>query len=761
VRELLAHPWIARADRTADGLLLSTDPAALAVAPEPGGLVAEHLEHWSEVYDWTYRSGDGELAGWRATDTGAPLAADHMAEWVDRTAELVLASRPARVLELGCGTGMLLRRLRPHLRSYVGTDIAADAVVRLGEDGDGGVRVVRAAAHETGSAAVVAALGGVAPDCVLLNSVTQCFPSVAYLAAVLHEVIALVVPGGTVVVGDMRHAGLLEDYARWSGRRAETDEELLLDPPTLAAVAASAPRRVTLAAHAKTLTADTELTRYRFDAVLHVDGGPVPHPASHPWEGPAALRELVAGAGPVRVDGIPNRLLRDCPGAVSGAQLRAAVAGCDAAVLLDVNDPYRLSVVAPAAAAALPPAAVAGPARPHEPLAAFARTRVVETARRVLRRAGQPVPGPVTAQLPSGAGHSGAAVAADAAAADLAGRVTIGSGQVPVEHASLRRLPLAVAQLDAVALQALARLFADGPPEVADRHAWIVRRWSDVLARHPVRDRPGLDPDGPVLDRACAALGYPAAMATFFREALTRLPELLRDELPAQALLFPDGDLGTSLSKDRRNVSNGYLHGSCAHVLARAAATRAAPLRVLELGGGAGGGTEAALAGLGEAPVDYLFTDVSRFFTEAAADRFGSRVRCALLDVDADLVAQGATPGGADVVLAANVLHCARHVGRSLRHIRPLLAPGGLLLVVEATREHPIVLATMQFLLSPRDGGPPPGAEDVRAGGPVFLDAPGWRTALAGAGFRTLHTLPGPDSPLAAPAQHLFVATAL
>ncbi|MEU6730197.1 hypothetical protein ABZ917_41380 [Nonomuraea wenchangensis] len=107
--------------------MVTAEPAALTVRHEPGhppvlgDLVAEHLEHWGEVYDWTYRSGrdtdrpDLDLSGWRATDIGEPLPAEHMAEWADRTAELVLRHRPSRVLELGCGTGMLLHRLRPHL----------------------------------------------------------------------------------------------------------------------------------------------------------------------------------------------------------------------------------------------------------------------------------------------------------------------------------------------------------------------------------------------------------------------------------------------------------------------------------------------------------------------------------------------------------------------------------------------------------------------------------------------------------------------
>ncbi|GAT67394.1 type 12 methyltransferase [Planomonospora sphaerica] len=810
---LLAHPWIARVDR--DGTVVTASPQALTVRRGPAGppvlgeLVTEHLEHWGEVYDWTYRSGQGaqdpllDLSGWRATDTGDPLPAEHMAEWVDRTVELVLRTRPRNLLELGCGTGLLLHRLHPHLDGYVGTDIAEHVVERLSGLGLPNVRVVRAAAHETSGAVVREALGE-RPDCVLLNSVTQCFPSVEYLAAVLHDAIRLVTPGGTVIVGDIRHSGLLGAHCRRleqaadpgitepeltlrAERRAASDTELLLDPATLAAVAASSGRRITVSLLAKTLTSDSELTRYRFDAVLHVEPADVPESAVHEWDALGA--DPLAGltgllSGPVRVRGIPNRLLTgpEVRHAATGAELRAALVGHDAAVLIDPDDPALLQVAAPAAAGATPLDALAGVSRPHEPLGAFARTRLVEVARRTLRKAGLPVPAEMTALLPSGPGHDAVALARDSAAADRAGLLALGGA------GALDGIPAAVARFDEVALHALGRLMAgafDGRHTAeqvvtglgtAPRHAWIVRRWLHVLHAEgcaerdadgryrfpPVADRPELEPSGPLLAQACTALGYPAQMTAFFREALTLLPELLRDEIPAQALLFPDGDLLTSLSKDQNNVSNTYLNAAFGSVLRQAARTRAVPLRVVELGAGAGGSTAAALHGLAGEEADYLFTDVSRFFTMAAEDRFGDRLRYGLLDVDADLVRQGAPGGGADVVLAANVLHCARNVGQSLRWIRELLAPGGLLIATEAVREHYLVLATMQFLLSPRDGTPDLGSGDRRGGtGRVFLTGRELPAELAEAGFRVLLELPGAQSPLAAPAQHLFVATGI
>lgn len=828
VRVLLDHPWIARVERiSTGGILVTADPATLAVRPKLGALVAEHLEHWTEVYDFTYSSAAGDrepgldLAGWRATDSGLPLADGHMSEWADRTIEVVLRNRPSWVLELGCGTGMMLHRLHPHVSGYVGIDVSERAVERLSQQNLAGVRLIRVAAHEIAGPDIREALESLAgagggprrPDCILLNSVTQCFPSVEYLSEVVGAALDLVAPGGAVVLGDVRHAGLLDHYCRWAEssidatleepeltnraqRRAAADRELLLDAPTLAVVAAGTHRQVTISLLAKTLTADTELTRYRFDAVLHVDATAAPASTVHDWAelGPepmVALSQLAGGVEPLQVHEIPNELLDPRPGSTTGAALRAAVSGCVAVVLIDPADPTRLQVAAPAEAAAVPPEALAGTGRPHEPLEAFARTRLVEVSRDLLRRAGLPASVDLVAQLPSGAGRAAASQATETAAADRAGRVLLGTGGEPVPDSMLERLPSATRRFDEIALQALSTLMTTSgaldadrwrtPEQIVDvlsaapRHCWIVRRWLSVLhaegraQRDPdgryrlvvVEPRPELEPTGPTLRRACTALGYPPEMVAFFRDAIAHLPQLLRDEIPAQALLFPDGDMLTSLSKDERNVSNTYLNGALGRVLRTAAGTRAAPLRVVELGAGAGGTTAAALRGLGDAPVDYHFTDVSRFFTLAAKDRFGPGpgLRYGLLDINRDLVDQGAVPGGADVVIAANVLHCALHIGRSLRWIRELLAPGGLLIVTEASREHYLVLTTMQFLLSPRPGQPHPGSEDRRGGtGRVFLVERELPAELAEAGLRPVLELPSSDSPLAAPAQHLYVA---
>jgi SAM-dependent methyltransferase len=112
-----------------------------------------------------------------------------------------------------------------------------------------------------------------------------------------------------------------------------------------------------------------------------------------------------------------------------------------------------------------------------------------------------------------------------------------------------------------------------------------------------------------------------------------------------------------------------------------------------------------------------------------------------------------------DVVLAANVLHNARHAGRTLAAIRELLAPGGTLVLIESCIEHHLVSASMHFLMSPQADALLPGFADIRQGQDrVFLSRTEWIRQLAAAGFRDVRAEPAPGDPLAAAGQHVFTA---
>ncbi|MEV1147659.1 class I SAM-dependent methyltransferase [Micromonospora sp. NPDC049799] len=313
---------------------------------------------------------------------------------------------------------------------------------------------------------------------------------------------------------------------------------------------------------------------------------------------------------------------------------------------------------------------------------------------------------------------------------------------------------------------------------VAERHRWILRRWLAVLAAegwlcHDAEtgryqhlrpaDRADLDAATRALDAARAGLGYPPAMTRFFTATAAHLPQLLRDEVPLQALLFADEDLETAEAAYKDNVVNAYLNAVVAHLLRNAVERpgRSEPLRVLELGAGVGGTTADVLPVLAGRPVRYRFTDVSRFFLDSARARFARYDFCeyALFDINSDVLDQGVTAGTQDMVLAANVAHNAVDVAGLLAGLRELLSPGGTLVLVESCREHYQIATSMQFLMSARPGVPAAGSGDLRAGtGRIFLTRQQWLAQFTAVGLTPALALPEADDPLAALGQYVFAA---
>jgi amino acid adenylation domain-containing protein len=114
------------------------------------------------------------------------------------------------------------------------------------------------------------------------------------------------------------------------------------------------------------------------------------------------------------------------------------------------------------------------------------------------------------------------------------------------------------------------------------------------------------------------------------------------------------------------------------------------PLRVLEIGAGFGSTTSYVLPVLPPDCTSYDYTDVSQFFLQNAQRTFDAYpfLRYGLLDIEEDLQVQGYEPHSFDVVIAASVLHATRDIAQSVAHAQALLAPGGVLLLVEETHFH-------------------------------------------------------------------------
>jgi len=125
-------------------------------------------------------------------------------------------------------------------------------------------------------------------DTVVVNSVVQFFPNVAYLTKVLENAISIVRPGGHVFIGDVRSlppaqafassvesfqatdnmsAGELRERIR---RRVDREPELVLSPAYFLSLRHKFPKISRVEIQPLRGRADNEMTRFRYSAILHI-----------------------------------------------------------------------------------------------------------------------------------------------------------------------------------------------------------------------------------------------------------------------------------------------------------------------------------------------------------------------------------------------------------------------------------------------------------------------------------------------------------
>jgi amino acid adenylation domain-containing protein len=254
----------------------------------------EVSRQWQTVWNDTYEKSQKpdptfNIAGWNSTYTGEAIRAAEMRDWVDYTVQRIRALRPRRVLEIGCGSGLLLLRLAPQCEKYVGTDFSSTALADLTNiiatrEDLAHVRLLeRDATRFDGFQGQF--------DLVILNSVVQYFPSRDYLLRVLTSAVDALVPGGTIFVGDVRSLPLLKAFhtsveMRRGGPtllpsallqrihlQVAHEEELVIDPLYFSALASQLTGLTRLTLELKRGRHINELTQFRYDVTLTFGAG--------------------------------------------------------------------------------------------------------------------------------------------------------------------------------------------------------------------------------------------------------------------------------------------------------------------------------------------------------------------------------------------------------------------------------------------------------------------------------------------------------
>ncbi|MBD2541807.1 amino acid adenylation domain-containing protein, partial [Coleofasciculus sp. FACHB-SPT36] len=250
----------------------------------------EQVSQWQMLYNENYNQPAAgsdptfNIVGWNSSYTNQPIPAEQMREWVDNQVAQILDLQPSRVLEIGCGTGLLLFRIAPHCNKYCGTDFSSASLNYIQEQLAQLPQVTLLQKLATDFEGVESE----AFDTVILNSVVQYFPNIDYLVRVLEGAINAIAPGGFIFIGDVRSLPLLQAFhasvqlaqAEPSLTREQLQQrvemqmfqetELVIDPAFFTALKQQFPQISDVQIQLIRGHSHNELTQFRYNAILYI-----------------------------------------------------------------------------------------------------------------------------------------------------------------------------------------------------------------------------------------------------------------------------------------------------------------------------------------------------------------------------------------------------------------------------------------------------------------------------------------------------------
>ena len=332
--------------------------AYVVPAAVPASAERAQIDQWQAIYQQTYQARQqpeqtaniepgSDFSGWNSSYTGEPIPTAEMQAWRQSTVARILALKPQKLYEIGCGTGLLLAKIAPEIASYTASDFSPAVIASVNQllPSLGASRVealIRSAEDFSGLPQDF--------DTIVLNSVIQYFPSAAYLKQVLTGALARLAPGGKIFIGDVRHLGLLEAFrttvtllraeagvtaaalAERIGSQIRHEEELCLAPAFFLQLRQDFPSIGAVEILLKQDQPLNELSSFRYDVILSLKPAGPSLPVL--WQAAAAgvfqLDELIAtfkrhaGRQAVGLRGIPDR--RVLGALEAGRQLTEALA---------------------------------------------------------------------------------------------------------------------------------------------------------------------------------------------------------------------------------------------------------------------------------------------------------------------------------------------------------------------------------------------------------------------------------------------------
>ncbi|MGB0521646.1 MAG: phosphopantetheine-binding protein, partial [Flammeovirgaceae bacterium] len=268
-------------------------PDLEALKQKEDELCLEQVSNWESIYEKEYGEAEGfeddfNITGWVDTFTNQPIPEVQMREWLQDISGFILRRNPKKVLEIGCGTGLIYYQLIDHIQEYIGTDLSQVCVDQLSNSYQKNSENYPLSSFTACPAHAIQLPENTQVDTIIINSVVQYFPGASYLEDLLTHCFKYFDGTGQIILGDIRDNRLqtgfkgriklaklatsanLDDFAWEVEQEILKDNELCISPTYFYQLQAKYPPLSHVELEWKQGDGVNEMMLYRYNAVLHI-----------------------------------------------------------------------------------------------------------------------------------------------------------------------------------------------------------------------------------------------------------------------------------------------------------------------------------------------------------------------------------------------------------------------------------------------------------------------------------------------------------
>ncbi|MCH2087150.1 MAG: amino acid adenylation domain-containing protein [Pseudoalteromonas sp.] len=298
------------------------------------------LNQWKEVFDDVHNDNqvdnlEFDITCWNSSYTKELIPETQMKQWVDSTVSRIKSLKPKKVLEIGCGTGLLLFQYAQDCEQVHATDISPNVLTQIAQ-GVSAKGWEHINLHNI-DASDLNRFKDERFDTIIINSVIQYFPGHGYLEQLLNDLLSLLTDDGRIFIGDVRNFQLLDCFSlsveieNWRNepqeisigemkqrviRRSLGEEELLVNPEYFESLVERRNDLCSVDIALKNANAKNEMSCFRYDVTLHkgkLKETQIANEAWYKYDSDQGLEQLIFNAEKdvFGVMAVPNKRLTD------------------------------------------------------------------------------------------------------------------------------------------------------------------------------------------------------------------------------------------------------------------------------------------------------------------------------------------------------------------------------------------------------------------------------------------------------------------